>query len=94
MLREPETHLTLGNIADALRQHGWTWKGCGALCGLIGGIVASAIGSVFTAIAWITGDHWAGFPVQRAGTILLFLTVPLLMFGAHCLDLMERQPKR
>ena len=28
--------------------------------------------------------------LHRDGTVLLFLTIPLLIFGAHCLDLMDK----
>jgi hypothetical protein len=49
------------------------------------------VGSALTAIAWFTGPVWHGFAMQRDGTVLLFLTIPLLIFGAHCLDLMDKQ---
>lgn len=93
MVLEPVSHPKVDAIAETLRERGWSCAGCGAICGLVGGIAAPALGSVLTAISWLTGATWGGFHVQRAGTILLFLTVPLLLLGAHCLDLLDRELK-
>ena len=82
-----------GSLMEQMRVHGWSWKSGGAVCGLCGGIISPAIGSVLTAIAWFTGPVWHGLPLHRGGTVLLFLTIPFLIFGAHCLDLLDRQDK-
>jgi len=79
------------SIFSNLRTRGWNRKTCGAVIGLVGGIVAPMLGSVFTVVGWISGPIWHGFAIQRTGTVLLFLTIPLLLFGAHCLDLSERK---
>ena len=80
-------------LMEQMRVHGWDWKSGGAVFGLCGGIIAPVIGLVLTAIAWFTGPEWHGLPLQRGGTVLLFLTIPLLIFGAHCLDLSEKQDR-
>src|SRR5262245_40999064 len=77
-------------IIRTLRRRRWDRKTSGAVFGLVGGIVAPLFGSLFTAIGWFSGPTWHGFAIQRCGTVLLFLTIPLLLFGAHCLDLIER----
>jgi hypothetical protein len=69
--------------------HGWNWRSVGALSGFCLGIVAPIAGSVLTIIAWATGPRWHGYLIHRDGTILFALTIPLLIFGAHCLDLLE-----
>jgi len=84
---------TQRGLREQLLVHGWTWKSGGAVCGLGFGIVCPIVGSILTAIAWVTGPEWHGLNVQRDGTALLFLTIPLLIFGAHCLDLMDRPEK-
>lgn len=68
----------------------WGWRSFGALVGLLGGIVAALLGSVFTAISWITGVEGNGAYMQELGTAFLVLTIPLLVLGAHCLDLVEK----
>jgi len=86
-----ETKLIRRGVGEQMRVHGWTWRSSGAVFGLGGGIIAPVLGSVFTAITWFTGPEWHGMSLHRYGTVLLFLTIPLLIFGAHCLDLMDRQ---
>ena len=78
-------------LGKQLNAQGWTWRATGAVFGLSCGIISPLIGSVLTAISWFTGPEWHGFFIQRYGTVLLFLTIPLLIFGAHCLDLMDKQ---
>ena len=80
-------------LRGAFRDHGWTMKSTGACVGLIGGVIAPLVGLALTALAWFIGD-WHGFHLGRDGTILLFLTIPLLIFGAHCLDLLDKDTQR
>jgi hypothetical protein len=81
-------------LIQELHFHGYNWMAGGAVLGLGGGIVAPLIGSILTAIAWFTGPIWHGISVERDGMLLLFVTIPLLIFGAHCLDLLDRQTDR
>ena len=87
----PKTKLIPRGLSEQVTVHGWTWKAFGAVFGLSCGIISPLIGSVLTAIAWFTGPEWHGLFIQRYGTVLLFLTIPLLVLGAHCLDLMDKQ---
>lgn len=82
------------SVMSELRLHGWSWKSGGVVFGLCGGIISALIGSIITAIAWFSGPTWHGFAMQRDGTVLLFLTIPLLIFGAHCLDLLDQQAEK
>lgn len=77
-------------LRAALNEHGWTWKSTGACVGLFGGVIAPLIGFGLTTLAWFIGD-WHGFHIGRDGAVLLFLTIPLLIFGAHCLDLLDNE---
>ena len=88
------TDLTPRTLIGEIRGAGWTWQTAGAVFGLFFGIISPLIGSALTAIAWLKGSGWHGLPLQRTGTVLLFLTIPLLVFGAHCLDLIDKQNKR
>ena len=82
--------LTPRLVLEQMHVHGWNWRSAGAVFGLCFGIVSPLIGSILTALAWFTGPLWNGFFIQRDGTVLLFLTIPLLIFGAHCLDLLDK----
>jgi len=85
---------TKRSLIEQISVRGWTWQSGGAACGLCFGLIALLIGLVLTAIAWFTGPSWHGFALQRDGTVLLFLTFPLLAFGAHCLDLLDQQEQK
>ena len=86
-----KSKLTLRDLAQQMSVHGWTWQSVGAVCALCLGLISPFMGSVLTAITWFTGPQWHGFSLQRDGTVLLFLTIPLLAFGAHCLDLVDKK---
>jgi hypothetical protein len=90
----PKRKLRPHGLVEQTRVHGWTWRTGGAICGLGCGIIAPLVGSILTAIAWFTGPEWHGFFLRRDGAVLLFLTIPLLIFGAHCLDLVDRQAEK
>jgi hypothetical protein len=90
----PNTKLTPEGLVEQLRVHGLTWESGGAVLGLAAGILSSLAGSVLTAIAWFTGPQWHGFFLTRDGTVLLFLTIPFLIFGAHCLDVMDVRSRK
>ena len=67
----------------------------GALVGLVGGLVAGFSGAVLTAASWFAINAGARHLFSSTGTVLLFLTIPLLVFGGYCLDWMEKdRPRR
>jgi hypothetical protein len=89
----PKMKLTPHVVSEQMRVHGWNWRSGGAVCGLSLGFISPVIGSILTAIAWFTDPEWQGLHLHRLGTVLFVLTIPLLAFGAHCLDLSDRQDK-
>ncbi len=89
----PKMKLTPHVVIEQMRTHGSTWTNWGAVFGLSLGIVAPIFGALLTAIGWFTGSEWHGLHLQRTGTALFVLTIPLLIFGAHCLDLSDKRQK-
>lgn len=74
----------------AQRQQIWDWRTFGAIFGLSAGIISVTIGSLMTVVSWFqspVGNSYA----KIIGTVLLLLTIPLLILGAHCLDLAKKQ---
>ncbi len=59
---------------------------CGAMLGLGGGIILPLIGFVLLVIGRF--DHDGN--LHLIGTLLLLTTIPLLIFGAYCLDMLEK----
>lgn len=70
------------------------WCSLGAVLGLSGGLITALTGSLLTAASWVTPTEGLVSIERTLGTILLVLTIPLLVFGAHCLDLREAAPKQ
>ena len=89
-----ETELSSRAVINELRRHGWSMKTCGAAVGLCGGFAAAIAACVLTVVVWLTHAAWHGLLLQRSGTVLFFLMIPLLVFGAHCLDLIDREGER
>jgi hypothetical protein len=66
----------------------------GALAGLVGGVVVGLFGAILTAASWFVTNEGARHLFSTTGTALLFLTIPLLIFGGYCLDWMEKDTPR
>jgi hypothetical protein len=69
------------------------WKITGSLFGVFGGLMSPIIGSVVTIVSWVADPAWHGLSLHIAGTSLFVITFPLLAFGAHCLDLLEKEKR-
>ena len=70
------------------------WKVLGTVFGLGGGLMAPIIGCVLTIVSWVADPSWHGLSLHVAATSLFVLTFPLLLLGAHCLDLLEKEKAR
>jgi hypothetical protein len=67
----------------------------GAAAGLFGAVAAAVFGTVFTAASWLLADEGARHWLSTAGTVSLFMTIPLLIIGGYCLDWTEKgKPRR
>ena len=81
---------------SAIKQliHGsWNWKSSGAVIGLCGGLTAPIFGAVVTLVSWFIDPVWHGMFLHQAATSLFFLAIPLLVLGAHCLDLLDNEQR-
>ena len=67
----------------------WTGLRTLELLGLGGGIVALFLGLVLCAVGWAEGAREGGHLLVVCGTVLLLAAAPLLLLGAHCLDVEE-----
>ena len=70
------------------------WKVIGSVFGVGGGLMAPIIASVLNIISWFADPAWHGLSLHVAATSLFVLTFPLLLLGAHCLDLLEKEKAR
>jgi hypothetical protein len=62
----------------------------GAIIGLFGGAAASLFGSMLTGASWFVTNDRTQQLLSVTGSVLLFLTIPLIVLGACCLDWMEK----
>ena len=70
------------------------WKIRGVVFGLCGGLLAPIVGSILTVISWFDDIAWHGLSMRNVGTALFALSIPSLILGAHCLDLLEKEKAR
>jgi hypothetical protein len=73
------------------KNQGWTWQAMGAVVGLAGGLVTIIFGSAFSIISWFATSKSTGSFLGKYGTTLFLFAIPLLILGAHCLDLLDRK---
>ena len=62
----------------------------GAIIGLLGGVAVSLFGSILTGASWFVATGGTRQLLSVTGSVLLFLTIPLIVLGACCLDWMEK----
>ncbi|HEV7858190.1 MAG TPA: hypothetical protein VGO91_06135 [Pyrinomonadaceae bacterium] len=86
-----ETEARLKELYTASRRNGGTWQATGAVFGLAGGIIAASLGMLLSAGAWALGDESNGLTIYGVGNILLLSTIPLLLAGGSCLDLLDKR---
>jgi hypothetical protein len=63
------------------------------VCCFIAGILAAVLGSLVTASGWILGVEVHPW-IRGAGTGLLIVTIPLILFAGFFLDWAERSPTK
>ena len=79
--------------APAIINGNWNWRSRGAAFGLGAGFSAPIFGALLTVASWFTDPVWHGISLHQAGTVLFALALPLLILGAHCLDLLDQEKK-
>jgi hypothetical protein len=62
----------------------------GAITGLFGGAAVSLFGSILTGASWFMANVSTRQLLSVTGSILLFMTIPLIVIGGCCLDWMEK----
>lgn len=89
----PQDFATADTQFREMIQGTWNWKTCWAVFGLCAGFIAAILGSIVTVISWFEDPVWHAISLHQVGTTLFVLTLPLLILGAHCLDLIDKDKK-
>jgi hypothetical protein len=69
------------------------WWQVSAMLGLTGGLLSNLLGLILTSVAWFMSTQGIGPTLHRAGTVLLMMNIPLLIAGAHFMDLVEKRKR-
>ena len=93
-LTTPRVSRTEATPWPAIRRRLATAQVLGAVVGLAGGIFSALFGAAFTAASWLAADQGTRHWLSTIGTVLFFLTIPLLIFGGYCMDWMEKAAPR
>jgi len=72
----------------------WAWQSIGAVSGLVGGVLTPVLGTLLIAVTWFIHSEAAVSSLNGLSIVSFVLTIPLLTFGAYCLDLLERKTAR
>jgi len=72
----------------------WAWQSIGAVAGLAGGALSPFFGTLLVVVAWFINSESTFSTLNVLSIVCFVLTIPLLAFGAHCLDLLERKTAR
>ncbi len=78
-----------GRMEFLIRNNPRTWQSIGAVSGLGVGILTPFLGALLTISTWFIHSPGAITFLNILSIISFVLTIPLLAFGAHCLDLLE-----
>ena len=89
--RLPEDFPTLHSAIAELVRGASGWKSRGAVMGLSAGFSAPVAGAILTVVTWFRDPVWHGLALHHAATTFFVLTLPLLVLGAHCLDLLDNE---
>lgn len=65
-------------------------QAAGAVAALAGGMTTALLGSLLTLAGWLVANEAVSNWLLTSGSVLLFLTIPLIVLGACCLDLVEK----
>ncbi len=78
-------------VSFLIKTNKWTWQSVGAVFGLGGGILSIIVAILLPIIAsWLTPNDLVSF-LKGISFVFLILFLPLLILGAHCLDLLEKK---
>jgi len=84
-----QNQLTQGSLAKGRRGLAEA-RVLGAFVGLVGGVLVPLCGGLLIVAGWLATNDSLRHGLSVAGSVLMFLTIPLLALGACCMDWLEK----
>ncbi len=72
-----------------IKKNPWAWQSILAVLGLAGGVIAPVLGATADVVTWFVHAQSVNSYLHVLSIVLCALTLPLLILGAFCLDLLE-----
>lgn len=76
-------------IESLVKKNPWAWQSVCAVVGLAGGVIAPMLGAMADVITWFVNSKSVNSYLHVLSIVLCALTLPLIILGAFCLDLLE-----
>ena len=74
-----------------IKKYKWRWQSVGAGVALGGGLLSPIIGVILNLLVSYTRLGYERQVLSKVSTVCYVITVPLLLLGAHFLDLLEQK---
>jgi hypothetical protein len=75
-------------IESLIMKNPWAWQSVCAVFGLVGGVIFPLLGAIADVMAWFVNSETVTSYLRVSSIVLCALTLPLLILGASCLDLL------
>ena len=78
-------------IETLIKKNPWAWQSVCAVVGLAGGVIAPLFGAMADVITWFGSSETVNSYLHVLSIVFCALTLPLIILGALCLDLLQRK---
>ncbi|HVG32633.1 MAG TPA: hypothetical protein VM911_06115 [Pyrinomonadaceae bacterium] len=76
-------------MESLIKKNPRAWQSVCAVLGLVGGVIAPILGATSDVLTWFVPSQTVNAYLHVSSIVLCALTLPLLVLGAYCLDLLE-----
>ena len=82
------------DMESLIKKNPWAWQSVCAVLGLAGGVIAPILGATSDVVTWFVHSTTMHAYLHVSSIVLCAMTLPLLILGAYCLDLLEAKTAR
>jgi hypothetical protein len=81
-------------LESLVKKNPCAWQTVCAVLGLAGGIIVPVLGAMADILTWFISSNAVITRLHVLSIVFCSLTLPLLILGAYCLDLLNRKTAR